>query len=56
LELVENFLRWCSEDVVDFVHLVKLIVAWEERKEAHDFKEDAAYAPIVHFVVVISVC
>lgn len=40
---------------MDLVDLVKLIVSREEWKEAHNFKEDTADAPIVHFVVIVSV-
>ena len=41
---------------MDFMDLVELVVAWEERKEGQDLKVDAAYAPVVHLVIVVPVC
>ena len=55
LELIEQLLVGGAEDVMDLVHLVKLVVAWEEGEQGNDFEHDAANAPQVHLVAVVSV-
>lgn len=55
LKLGKQFWCWRPQDVVDLVHLIQLVVAWEKRKEGEDFEVHAAYAPIVHLVVVVPV-
>jgi hypothetical protein len=37
------------------MHLVKLVVAWEEWEESKYFKEHTSNAPVVHFVVVVTI-
>ena len=39
---------------MDFVDLVKFVLAGEQWEEAEDLEEDAAHTPDVHFVVVVS--
>lgn len=56
LEAVEKLFSRRSHDVVDFVHLVQLVVAWEQREERQHFEEDSARTPKVHFVAVVTVC
>jgi hypothetical protein len=55
LKLVEDGLLWSAQDVVDFVDLVQLVVSRKDREQRNNFKEDAAYAPVVHFVIVVAV-
>ena len=55
LELFKQFWCWSAKYVVNFVNLVKLIVAWKERKECQYFKVDASNAPIVHLVIVVAI-
>ena len=45
-----------SQDIVDFMNLVKFVISWEERKQSQYFEVYAAHAPVVHFVIVVSVC
>lgn len=54
-EVVENLSRRGSQNVVNFVHLVKLVVARKEWEETEDFEEHAADSPNVHLVVVVAV-
>jgi hypothetical protein len=55
LKGVQSFLRWRPHDVVNFVDLVKLVVAGEEREEGKYFEKDTAYTPDVHLVPVVTV-
>ena len=55
LELVEQLLVGCAEDVMDLVHLVELVIAWEEGEQGNDFEHDTADAPQVHLVAVVAV-
>ena len=55
LKLIKDGLLWGAEDVVDFVDLVQFVVSGEDRKQRNNFEEDAAYAPVVHFVIVVAV-
>jgi hypothetical protein len=43
------------EYIVNFMNLVKFIIAWKEREETEHLKEDTANAPVVHFVIVVTV-
>ena len=54
LEPPQNVFLRGPQDVVDFVDLVQLIFAWEERKQTQDLEKDASDAPDVHFVVVVA--
>lgn len=49
-------MTWCTHDVVDFIDLIELVVAGEEREEGEDLKEHAASAPDIHFIPVVAVC
>lgn len=55
LELSEQVFIWSANDVVNFVHLVQFIVAWEKREQRNYLEQHAADAPNVHFVPVIAV-
>jgi len=55
LELGEQAFFWRPKDVMNFVHLIKLIVAWKQREKRNDFKHDAADSPEVHFVSVVPI-
>lgn len=55
LELREELGRRRAEDVMDFVHLVELVVAREKREKGEDLKVHAADSPVVHLVIVIAV-
>jgi hypothetical protein len=37
------------------VHLVKLVVSWEEREQGQDFKIDATHTPVVHLLIVVPI-
>ncbi len=41
---------------MDLVNLVQLIVAREKRKEGKDLEVDAAHSPVVHLVIVVTIC
>lgn len=56
LKFVKQFLGRCTEDVMNFVDLVKLILAWEQRVQGQDLEEDATDSPNIHFVAVVAVC
>ena len=56
LKFVEDFLRWCSKNVMNFVDLVQLIVAWKDREETYDLKEDTSYSPVVHLMIIVAIC
>ena len=55
MELGQEFSIGCTEDVMNFVHLIKFVVAWEQREEGKYFEVDTADTPVVHLVVVVSV-
>ena len=40
---------------MNFVDLIKFIVAWEQREQGQDFKVNAANPPVVHLVIVVAV-
>jgi hypothetical protein len=40
---------------MNFVHLVKFVVAREQREQGKNLEVDTADAPVVHLVVVVSV-
>jgi hypothetical protein len=56
LEIIEQCFIGRAKDIVDLVHLVDFVIAWEERKERYNFKEDASYSPKIHFVAVVAIC
>jgi hypothetical protein len=45
LEFVKKDFVGCAEDVVNLVHLIQLVVAWEKGEKGNDFKHDTADAP-----------
>eukprot|EP01048_Picozoa_sp_COSAG05_P004129 COSAG05_NODE_212_length_13942_cov_18.039659_3_plen_110_part_00 len=55
LELLEQLLGGGAQNFVDFVALVELIRAREQRKEADYLEEHAANGPDIHLVVVVPV-
>lgn len=55
LKLIEQLLLRRAQYVVNLVHLVELISAWEQRRQSQHLVEDAADAPIVHLVIVVAV-
>ena len=55
LEIVQQCLFGAAQDIVDFVHLVHLVVAGEQWEQRDDLEEHAAYAPKVHLVAVVAV-
>ena len=40
---------------MDFVDLVKLVVAGEQREKSQYLKVDTAHAPVVHLVIIVAV-
>jgi hypothetical protein len=55
LEFGEQVSRRRSKNVMNFVDLVELVVAREERVQREHFKVHASDSPVVHFVVVVAV-
>ena len=55
LELVEQLLIRCAQDVMDLVHLIEFIVPRKQREERNDLEYDAADAPQVHLVPIIAI-
>lgn len=41
---------------MDLVDLIKLVIPRKEREQGEDFEVDATDSPIVHLVVVVTVC
>jgi hypothetical protein len=56
LELIEELFLWGSKDVVDSVNLIKFVGAREEWGEGEHLEKDATNTPIIHLMVVISIC
>ena len=40
---------------MNFVYLVKLVVAWEKWEQREYFEVNAAHSPVVHFVIIVAV-
>lgn len=55
LKLVKQFLGRCTEDIMNFVNLVKFILAWEQRVKGQDLEEHTADSPNIHFVAVMTI-
>lgn len=55
LKLLEQNFLWGAYYVVDLGYLVEFVVAWKERVERNNLKEDTSNAPQIHFVPVITV-
>ena len=55
LKFSEEVFVWGSNDVVDFVHLVELVVAWKKREQRNYLEQHAAHTPKVHFIPIITV-
>ena len=51
----EHLLVRSSEDVMNFVSLVELVVAREQRVQGYDFEHHTPHSPNVHFPVVVAV-
>ena len=41
---------------MDFVHLVKFIVSGKEGEQSENFEVDATDTPVVHLMIVVTVC
>ena len=41
---------------MNFVDLIELVVAWEQWVQGEYFEEDAANAPNIHFVAIVTIC
>jgi len=55
LELIQEFLCRSPLNIVNFMDLVDLIVAWKERKEGKHLEENASDSPNIHFVVIVAI-
>ena len=55
LEIVKQCFLRATEDIVDFVHLVHLVVAWKQREQRDHFEEHATDAPQIHLVAIVTV-
>lgn len=55
LELLQQRVRRRAKDVMNFVNLIELVVAREQRAQSKHLEEDAADSPVVHLVVVVAV-
>ena len=56
LEGVKDLLWRCTEDVVYFVNLIKLIITGKQREQRKHLEEDATDTPDIHFVPVVAIC
>ena len=56
LEGVEDLLRRRPKNVVYFVNLVQLVIAWKQREKGEDLEEDATDTPYVHLVAIVAIC
>ena len=56
LKRVQDLLRRRPQYVVDLVDLVQLVVAREQWKKRQYLEKDAADAPNVHLVPIMSIC
>lgn len=56
LKLLQKRIIWCSEYVVYFMNLIKFVVAREQRKQRQHFEKYTTHSPVVHFVIIISIC
>ena len=56
LEFSQELWRGRPQNIVNFVHLVKFVIAREQWKQGQYFKVDTAYTPIVHLMIVVAVC
>lgn len=54
-EKVEDILAWRSDNVVDSVDLIKLIVAGKQRAQGQYLVHNASDTPNIHFVSVVSI-
>lgn len=55
LKLIQQLLRRCAHDIVDFMNLVELIVSGEQGIKRQDLKKDTADTPDVHFVPIVAI-
>ena len=55
LEFVEEGLVGRAQNMMDFVNLVEFIVTGEEWEQRDDFEHDAADAPQIHLVAVVTI-
>ena len=55
LEFGQELWRGRPQNIVNFVHLVKFVIAWEQRKQGQYFKVDTAHTPIVHLMIVVAI-
>ena len=56
LEFGQELWRGRTQNIVNFVHLVKFVIAWKQRKQGQYFKVDTADTPIIHLMIVVAVC
>ena len=56
LEGVKDLLRRRPKNVVYFVNLVQLVIAWKQREKGEDLEEDATDTPYVHLVAIVAIC
>ena len=40
---------------MDFVNLIKFVIAWEKREQCDNFKEYTSNTPVVHFMVIVTI-
>ena len=55
LKGVKDLLWRCTEDVVYFVNLIKLIITGKQREQRKHLEEDATDTPDIHFVPVVAI-
>ena len=53
--MVEQLHAWCTENIMDSLDLIQLIITWERREETNNLEEYAANAPEVHLFGIIPI-
>ena len=56
LKLIKQLFLRSSKDIMNLMNLVQLISSWKERSKCEYFEEDATDTPIVHLMIVVSIC
>lgn len=56
LEFLKELISWCAEYVMNLVDLVKFVISREKWEKCKDLEIDAPYSPVVHFVIVVTIC
>ena len=53
--MIKEFLRRCSEYVVDPVDLIQFVISGKQGKQWQHLKEYTSHAPYIHFITVVAI-